>query len=1321
MWQICRKLKKMAAQSLALIAVMFLIAAWVLPAQAAPTNVPIIGEIEAITLDDPATADPYARGRIVVGGQSIILPKNLLIDLPANRLSLWQIFDQAPAGCKAARQTGLAKTDTCNATGTGGIATITAVRTNAGDVIAGDVFIEKAAELVTGTVTYIDYVNGFFRVNGGADAANTGAMIRLNDPTSRHTIQRGPGCAGGPNCSADPRFGLDPDNYVITFTTGYPACIPSTVPRTFPGLPAAIGIPAIPAGTTQADATTGAGDLLCPSTNRNPAFPLEPPVADSRRFAPIIVGDSVTAEGNFETVGGVRFLSTHTLNVQKAISTRNSADQPDYIFLEEVLINVPGFYNQRVMSLFIGFATLAPTDVDIWSLHRDPVTNAVHEFPLASVQGCDAAAGAGTCGNQGLVDAGANIFKLRYDVDFIQALAGNPAGGADAKLSPCLQLRASTRFAGQNVCPGGGTFAENFGILSPAPHEIQARSGHSITFPGLVTLDINGAAATNGQYLFPLGLNLGGLEAAEMVEVDLNKTNLPTIFEGIPWNLDRRLGPSGCLNAGGCELGTLGGTFALDPFPYTGIEPRSTTAGGAAGSLPQGTYPITGFNATALPNASNRIFSYVDAALGKFNGGTTVLPYAPGTLPVDPPAQGAILPIAPVPLQCVAGGFAPVAQNDTAVTNAGVSVNIPVLFNDVTPVGVMNFASVTIVSGPTGTALARLDGTVDFTPSLGFSGTTTFTYTVAELAFGGVSNAATVTVTVIGLPVAVDDNVVTNKNVPALITVLVNDSSPSGILIPSSVSIVTGPTTTGTAVVNAANGTITYTPFPGFSGNDTFTYTVKDNAVPQQTSAPATVTVFVNDLATLPLAINDAVATAPSTTVTISVLDNDLAFGATLDPASVAGFVSALTPTTSGTLVTGVTGTVDFIPAPGFSGTASFTYRVNDSVPLTSNLATVIIIVSSPPVTAPDGAVLLEDTAAIIDLTANDTDPDGDMQPSTATVSSGPAHGTVTNLGTGTVVYTPALNFNGVDSFTYTVKDLPGGVSLATTVSVTVTPVNDPPAAGGLNIIMFEDNLQSITLAGTDPDLGDVLTYTITSSLLNGALTGIAPNLTYTPNLNFNGPAFFTYTVSDGVFTSAPASVAITVTPVNDPPITVNDTVNTAFNLPVTINVLANDIDVDGTIASSTIIATQPANGTVTVNALAGVVTYTPSLNFSGVNTFTYTVADNLGVRSLTATVTVNVANATGAVAVARAQFRTVTPNVSGDWLIDGTGTPGAVVTIHVGVTNAGPAVGTITIAADGRWRFSAAGSPVLPDPTSTISVQTSTGATRLAFPLVVR
>ena len=671
----------------ALVMLLVLVLGWVPNVQAAPTLANITGEIEQITLDTPG--DHWSGGKIVVGGQWVILPRNLLLDLPANRLTLTQLFEQAPATCVSRGETGLAKGDACNTSGTGGFATISANRSDAGNVIAGDVLIEKGKELVTGTVTFIDYTDGYFRLSGQPALDNAGVIVRLNDPTSRHTIQQGLGCAVGNivNCSPDPRFTLDPDNYTNTFTTGFPLCLPSAVSRQFPGLPAVPGVLAIAAGPTQSGAN-GTGDLLCPDTNRGPAGAVpENPVADSRRFAPIKVGDTVTAEGNFETIDNVTFLSSHTTRVERALQTRNDPSQPDYLFLEEVFIDAPGFINQRVRALFIGFTTLATppagTDVLFWTIHRDPRDNAIHEFPLGSTIGCDIAnggLGSGNCTAQGLIGAGGNIFRIRYDVDFVLAAAGGKKGnlpigfgGADTGLSPCAQIRADRdpatglvrlpEFAaacpsalvidpsGTGNYPGTSSLKEEWSIMSPIPHEIQARTGHKLANPGIVTLDVRGATATNGQYLFPFGINLGGISLQEFVEVNLDLMNTPSEFSGIPWNLDRRLSPGGC--DGACEAGAVTGTnaqFRLDPFPFENFDPRTQadfTGAVGVGGLPTGSYNDPVYTTSALTDVRNRIFSYVSPALGKFDGNVTVIPFnfipGPGIGPPGgPPGVGGV-------------------------------------------------------------------------------------------------------------------------------------------------------------------------------------------------------------------------------------------------------------------------------------------------------------------------------------------------------------------------------------------------------------------------------------------------------------------------------------------------------------------------------------------------------------------------------------------------------------------------------------------------------------------------------------------------------
>jgi hypothetical protein len=606
-----------------------------------PAIARVVGEVERITVKDPN--DLWSEATMVVAGQNVTIPRNLLADLPANRLTMQQLLAGAPAGCVAHGETGLAKADVCNASATGAIATIEANRTGGGNVIAGDVFLQKGTELISGTVSFIDFTDGYFRLNGTPGDPDTGVMVRLNDPTTRYSRQQGRGCrAGSENCSPDARFTGDPDNYTQSFSTGYPLCIPSTVPRTFTDVLDLNANGDRGETLTAQAASNGTGDLLCPAANRTRLV-----AEDSRRFAPLQLDDDVTVQGNFETVGGVRFLSAFSTMVGRALSTTNAVDQPDYMFLNEVSLDAAGFDRNRARDLFIGATTEATSDVVIWSLHRDPATNAAHEFPLATVVGCDAVAGAGTCTNV----LGTNTFRVRHDIDF--------TANRKPELNPCLHLRADPRFTAKRICPNGGTTTEQLAILSPTPREIQARTGRKMADlaraggPLLKTIDITGQNAPNGQYLFPLGIGLGGIEVPFFPEIDINALGTPTIFSGLPWNLDRRLSPNGC--DGACEDTPQ----PLDPFPFARRDPRNQAA-----NMPAGTYNDPNYTASQLTNVRNRILSFVFPSVGNFDGDRSVLAYPP----VDPPSQ----PIEPTPGLGAAGDtIAPSTPGGLRAVGAG--------------------------------------------------------------------------------------------------------------------------------------------------------------------------------------------------------------------------------------------------------------------------------------------------------------------------------------------------------------------------------------------------------------------------------------------------------------------------------------------------------------------------------------------------------------------------------------------------------------------------------------------------------------------------
>src|SRR5207249_6395469 len=189
-----------------------------------------------------------------------------------------------------------------------------------------------------------------------------------------------------------------------------------------------------------------------------------------------------------------------------------------------------------------------------------------------------------------------------------------------------------------------------------------------------------------------------------------------------------------------------------------------------------------------------------------------------------------------------------------------------------------------------------------------------------------------------------------------------------------------------------------------------------------------------------------------------------------------------------------------------------------------SNVATVTIAgaeVNDPPVANNDAATTAEDTAVTIAVLGNDTDPDGDTLAVSGVGTA--AHGTTAINPDKSITYTPAANYNGPDTFAYTISDGHGGTASAA-VTVTITAVNDAPVSTDQSITTDEDTAKAITLSATDVE-GSPLTYMVVNGPAHGTLSGVAPNLAYTPAANCNGPDSFTFKSSDGSLDSNLATV----------------------------------------------------------------------------------------------------------------------------------------------------------------------------------------------------
>ena len=291
-----------------------------------------------------------------------------------------------------------------------------------------------------------------------------------------------------------------------------------------------------------------------------------------------------------------------------------------------------------------------------------------------------------------------------------------------------------------------------------------------------------------------------------------------------------------------------------------------------------------------------------------------------------------------------------------------------------------------------------------------------------------------------------------------------------------------------------------------------------------------------------------------------------------------------------GTVTVTSTGALTYKPVANYNGTDTFNYTVSDGKGGT-DIGTVTVKVTpvnDAPVARNDSYAVTKNTplqaSASQGLLANDTDVDGDALKverhlRQAAHGRSPSHQTVRSS-----THRPPTTSAPTPSNTPfpTVK---GGTATGT-VTVNVAAANQPPVAGGGSVTTKEDTATSGTLPGSDPE-GQPLTYAISQQPTKGTISNFNASTgayTYTPSLNANGADTIKYTVSDGTTTTAPATLNITITPVNDAPVANNDSYAVAqggsLTVPAASGVLTNDTDVDGDTLTVTG-ATMPAHGTL--------------------------------------------------------------------------------------------------------------------------------------------
>ena len=571
-----------------------------------------------------------------------------------------------------------------------------------------------------------------------------------------------------------------------------------------------------------------------------------------------------------------------------------------------------------------------------------------------------------------------------------------------------------------------------------------------------------------------------------------------------------------------------------------------------------------------------------------------------------------------------------VGMPDNFVTDGDSTLTANVLSNDSDPDGDSLIINTTPVTNPSnGTVTISPDGTVNYTPTPGFTGTEIFEYEVCDT--GTPTLCDTVMVTIEVLPdngtndlYATDDANSGEEGYPQSGNVTDNDNDPENNNLTVNMTPLFAPLN-GTLTL-AADGSYTYLPNPGFIGNDIFIYRVCDDGSPIACdSATVYLTVLISK--DPPVVIPNPITTPmdSSATVCMPIIDPNIGdtFTANLCPGSPTNGTATAT-VTDGTVC------VDYNPTPGFEGSDEVCLIICDqtgrcdtvSVPVTVIAPLVPIIDPQPPIVIPTPMTTPEDST--VNLCTPILDPNvGDTF--TASLCPGsPTNGTATPTVVGNTLcmeYSPNPGFTGNDDICVIVCDQSG---LCDTISVPVTiiPTLDPADSLQAPIVIMppvvapEDSTVTVCGPIVDVNTDDTHTATICAQPANGTVTTVVDNvnnelcISLDPDPNFTGSDSVCVIVCDQSGFCDTLTVPIEILPINDPPMAINDVNTTQIDIPVTGNVLINDTDPEGDQMTVNTTPINPVNGTVTIDSL-GNYTVTPDPGFIGTVSFEYEVCDN--------------------------------------------------------------------------------------------------------------
>ncbi len=533
----------------------------------------------------------------------------------------------------------------------------------------------------------------------------------------------------------------------------------------------------------------------------------------------------------------------------------------------------------------------------------------------------------------------------------------------------------------------------------------------------------------------------------------------------------------------------------------------------------------------------------------------------------------------------------PQADSDTLTTAEDESVAL-LLWADDPEADALSYV---VITPPQHGVLGGIAPNLLYTPTANYHGSDALTFKANDGAAD--SPTATLSITVAprnDAPTVADQSI--NSTEDAVVEIILNGADLDGDEL---TYVVVDAPTHGT--VGGVAPRLFYTPTADYQGNDSFTVVANDGTAD---GVPATVALTIT-------AVNDQPRALPQTLNA----DEDQSVAITLAGSDVDGDAltfALVTPPAHGVL-DGIAPDLIYTPHPDFHGDDAFTFTVNDGTadPTTARISITVAAVNDLPLAAAQAITTSEEMTVAITLTPSDADGDA-LTYLVGTLRRGTLAGNAPHL-----IYTPAADFAGTDLFTYTVND---GNDSALTVPITLTvmPIDDAPRAVNQAVTTSEDQGVALTLRGVDVD-SHSLTYTVATPPQQGTLTGVPPQVIYTPKANYHGPDVFTFMVSDGVNPAPTATVTITVAAVNDRPLAATQAVAISEEQPISLTLTGSDADSD---ALTYMVLAQPAHGTL--GGIAPALRYTPTADFSGTDRFTFGVSDGIS-DSLAAVVTVTV------------------------------------------------------------------------------------------------